>query len=317
MKRPIVHIVLWPDLNAVVWNPSRFEASLSNHQLDCEKRTYMRIVGICLAMICLALGSPAQGENLRVGGTGVALGGMRILGDAFEKRHPEVTVEVLPSLGSSGGVKALIAGAIDLSVTSRVLKDSETETGLSATPYATTPLAIVTSTETGTDGITMQQLAAMYAGLVQEWPSGERVRVVLRPKSEADIRVLRGLSDEMAQAIDSAYDRPGLVLATNDQDNAEILQRLTGSIGAMALGQIATEKRRLKVLKLDGHLPTLRPDEQADEGSDTQRRNMSMVKTLFIVRPENASATAAAFYTFVFSPEGQLILASYDHTPVR
>lgn len=63
-------------------------------------------------------GSPSA-DTLRIGETGAALGGMEILGQAFEKQHPGTSVEVLPSLGSSGGIKALLAGAVDLSAGSR------------------------------------------------------------------------------------------------------------------------------------------------------------------------------------------------------
>jgi len=277
----------------------------------------MWITRLIAASFFIAAGCSAHAETLRIGGTGVSLGGMRIMGEAFEKQNPGVTVEVLPSLGSTGGARALAAGALDLSMTSRPLKDEEAAKGLSATPYATTQLAIATSADTRTDGITTQQLADMYAGRVQNWPTGERVRLVLRPQSESDVAILRGLSDEMAAAVDAAFERPGLVLATNDQDNADTLERLPGSLGAIAVGQIATEGRRLKVLKLDGVLPTSATDDPAAADREAERRSKAFAKTLYLIQPAEMSATAEAFLTFVYSPAGQSILAAHDHTPVR
>lgn len=273
-----------------------------------------RVIATAFLTILLLGSDRATAETLRVGGTGVALGGMRILGEAFQRTNPDVTVDVLPSLGSGGGLKAVIAGAIDLSVSARALKDAEKDQGAVATLYATTPLAIVTSAKTDTDGITTEQLAQMYAGTMQTWPSGEPVRIILRPISETDVQILRDLSDEMAQAIDAASERPGLLMATNDQDNAEALENLSGSIGAVALGQIKTERRRLKVLALDGKLPKVSDTgEQAVGYAQTREGTRAFAKSLYIVRAGDTSETAQQFMAFVLSPEGRAILEAYDH----
>ncbi len=256
-----------------------------------------------LSIALLAGTGAASAETLRIGGTGVALGGMKHLGRAFETRNPDITVEVLPSLGSSGGIKALVAGAIDLSVSSRPLKDAEAAQGAEAQLYATTPLAIVTSRGTQSDGLSTEQLARMYAGTMPNWPTGERVRVVLRPPSESDIKILRSLSEDMASAMDTAMDRPGLVMATNDQNNAETLENLPGSIGAVALGQIASEGRNLKVLTLDGAMP----------GDDSG----AFSKGLYLVSTQAPIPAAEAFTAFVFSPEGREILEALDHASPR
>ncbi len=74
----------------------------------------------------------AQAEEIKIGGTGGALATMQLLGDAYSKNHPETKIIVLPSLGSSGGIKAVLAGAIQVAVSSRPIKDSETSLGASA-----------------------------------------------------------------------------------------------------------------------------------------------------------------------------------------
>lgn len=281
-----------------------------------KNKSLSNTISACIGLLLCAASAPAVADTLRIGGTGVALGGMRILGEAFAKQSPGTTVEVLPSIGSSGGVKALIAGAIDLAVTSRALKDAEKEQGVTARIYATTPLAIVTATDTQTDAITTRQLAEFYAGTTQTWPSGERVRVVLRPPLETDVQYLRSLSEDMARAVDAAFERPGLLIATNDQDNAETLENLPGSIGAVALGQIATEARKLKVLALDGIVPSAAPPEdQSLKDSEAYQRIQGLTRSLYLARIPNLTPEAEAFAAFVFSPEGQAILASYDHTP--
>ena len=56
---------------------------------------------------------PGLAADLTVGGTGADPTTMRVLGDAFEKAHPGTTVNVLPSLGSGGGVKVVLAGRMN------------------------------------------------------------------------------------------------------------------------------------------------------------------------------------------------------------
>ena len=256
----------------------------------------IRSLSVVLGLV--AFSPAASADSLRIGGTGVALGGMNLLAEAFEAAHPDSEIEVLPSLGSSGGVKALLAGAID----------AETEQGAIARLYATTPLAVVTSTGTDAAAVTTPDLAKIYAGTLREWPSGEAIRVVLRPESESDTQILRGLSDDMAAAVDDALKRPGLVSATNDQENAETLERLPGSVGVIALSQIATEGRKLKVLELDGIRPT---------PGATDARSQRLIKSLYIVSTAQTAPAAEAFLDFVFSPEGRAILAANDHTPAE
>ncbi|MEP2639498.1 substrate-binding domain-containing protein [Roseobacter sp.] len=269
------------------------------------KKCRAAMLGAIVSSLLVGTEGMAQADTLRIGGTGVALGGMTLLGAAFEQQNPGVTVDVLPSLGSSGGVKALVAGAIDLSLSARALKEAEVETGVKARLYATTSLVIVTSSQTNADAISTEDLARMYAGEVVQWPSGQPVRPVLRPKSETDTKVLKNLSDSVARAIDQAYERPGAVVASTDQENADLLEQLEGSLGAVALGQIATEKRRLKRLAVEG------------AASKPAGGTGLFDKTLFVVMPSNPRPLAAQFYDFIFSQEAQTILAAHDYLPAR
>lgn len=249
----------------------------------------------------------AQADTLRIGGTGVALGGMRLLGASYMKEHPDTQIEVLPSLGSGGGIKALLAGAVDIAVSSRALKDEDRAAGATSRLYARTPLAVVTSLDTNVADITTSELEAIYAGETTRWPDGTIIRLVLRPASETDTQLLRNLSPGMDRAVDVAFGRPGLVSATNDQDNAEALERLPGAIGLVAIGQIATEERRLKILSLDGVMPTADLSAQAD---------YTFVKDLHLVTKSDTTTPAMAFIAFVNSAEGQGILASTGHSPM-
>jgi len=270
------------------------------------KVTLSFAVQVGATVTALFSGSIACADTLRIGGTGAALGSMSVLAEAFEDRNPGNTIQVLPSLGSSGGVKALVAQAIDLSVSARPLKDKETAAGASAKAYARTQLVFATTRGNDVTGVTTEQLEQVYNGTISHWADGRPIRLVMRPAAESDTRILRGLSVALDRAVGIALDLPGLVSATNDQENAALLERLEGSLGMIPMGQIATENRRLNILSLDGHDPT-DTSENAPDGP--------LTKTFYLVSTDNISPLASDFRDFVYSDEGRALLSDYAFTP--
>jgi len=263
---------------------------------------------VMLTLVTIFTGGHAASDTLRIGGTGVALGGMIILAEAYEAGHPGTVIEVLPSLGSGGGIKAVVAQAIDLGLSARPLKESEISAGALEEEYASTPLAFVTSLDNDVVGITTKELAAIFSGTTTHWPSGKPIRLVMRPASESATKVLRSLSVDMERAIDDAMARPGLVSAITDQENAETLERLSGSFGLVAIGQFSAEKRRLRVLELDGVAPSVSASDNPED---------PFLKTLRLISTKTASPLAVSFRDFVFSDEGKAILLAYDFRPAK
>ena len=278
----------------------------------CPSPSLSRRFALFAATILLAgaagVGAAKAGSVITVGGTGAALGGMKQLAGAYTQEHPEVRIEVLPSLGSGGGIKALLASAIDLALSARPLKPQERAAGADDQAYARTRLVLATSEGTPFEGVTRDELVAFYAAKTTAWPDGTPVRLVMRPASETDTKLLRGLSPEMDHAVQSALDRPGLVVATDDQQNAETLERLPGSVGLVALGQLVSERRRLKILAIED-LP-LSPDALAGN-------EHGLSKSFYLVTKTDTPEHARDFAAFVLSPAGQEVLAATGHASVE
>ena len=66
-----------------------------------------RLVATALVLAVVAAPSAGQAETIKMGGTGAAIGTMRILADAYMTGHPGTTIEVLDSLGCGGGINYL------------------------------------------------------------------------------------------------------------------------------------------------------------------------------------------------------------------
>lgn len=242
--------------------------------------------------------------RIRIGGSGGALATMQILGQAFNKAHPNVNVVIVPSLGSGGGIKAMLAGAIDLAISGRALKDAERAQSALATEYARTPFVFASAMRNNVSAITTRELVKIYKGETRTWPDGKPLRLVLRPVSESDTDIVKSLSPEMNQAVTSALARQGMIMAMTDQDSADNIENIPGAIGTITLAQIISEQRALKPLTLNGATPSLTA---LTEGK------YPYFKPLFMVTRSKSNLVTQAFSAFVRSAAGRQILAKNGH----
>ena len=255
---------------------------------------------LVLAAAMIFAGEASAAAEIKIGGTGNALGTMRQLGDAYSKRNPGTKVTVLPSLGSGGGIKATADGAIDIAVSSRLLKEEERKMGLAESEYARTPFVFAESTKSAVKALSSAQIADLYAGRIGAWPDGARVRMVLRPVGDGDSQQIRKMSPEIANGLTHAEGVPGLKFATNDQENAGDIEQIPGAFGATTLALIASEDRALRALELDGVAPTV---------ANAAAGRYPHYTRLYLVTRSNQGAEAQRFIAFLRSNEGSNILA--------
>lgn len=247
---------------------------------------------------------------LRIAGTGGAIATVRALAEAYCRRDPAAAeLRILPNLGTSGGIAATLEGAADIALAARPPTDAERAAGARHTPYARTPVAFATRKHGAAAlALALPDAARIYAGEVLEWPDGTPIRIVRRPVNDSDTITLAAASPAVARALALAQHRPGLVTAGTDQDNADALEAVPGSFGAVTLAQFLSERRRLALFALDGVEPS-------PEAVAAGRYPLSKVFG-FVTRAEPAPA-AAAFMAFVAGPEGAAILAGLGQEPVN
>ncbi|MBI5056535.1 MAG: substrate-binding domain-containing protein [Nitrospirae bacterium] len=254
---------------------------------------------LCLLLMSICLYAEDINGTIRVGGTGNALGSFKELGDAFQKLHPGVNIVILPSLGSTGGIKAVNAGALDLGLSSRQLKDAERIYGAADEEVARTPFVFVFYGKAGVVNLTLKDIAKMYTGETKNWPDGTPIRIILRPETDADTDLMKSMSPEMKEALGKAMSREGMTIAPSDQDCADALEKVPGSFGALTIGQIIAEKRAFNIVTLNGVAPGMKT---FTEGK------YPYYKSLFIVKGPKSIPVTNNFIEFVNSKEGKAIL---------
>lgn len=256
------------------------------------------------AVFALTAGAGAQAQEIRIGGTGSALGTMQVLARAYGETRPAAKITVLPSMGSSGGIKALQAGAIQIAVSSRPLSEAESQAGAVAVEYGRTPFVFATSASNRAAGIKTQDLVDFYAGKVDEWPDGSKLRLVLRPIGDSDGETIKSISPAMRDAKVAAERRQGMVFTVTDQDTARSIETVPGALGPSTLALLLSEKRTLKALALDGVVPS---------AQTLANGSYPLSKQMLIVTGPKTPPDAQAFVAYVRSAAGRDILQQTGH----
>ena len=249
----------------------------------------------------------AVAETVRISGTSGAMETMRILGEAFRKAHPDTRIVLFQGMGSSGGIKATLAGHLDIGLSGRPLSGEERARGLQETMYARTPFVFAVHRTVEITGLTLKDVVEIYAGK-RDWENGKRIRLVLRPREDSDIRILKNMSPAMSAAVDIALSRKGMIVATTDHDAADAIEDVPGAFGGTTLALVFSEKRAIRVLALDGVAPSVRT--MID-------RSYPYSKPFYMVTRNHPSDAVRRFMDFVGSPAGAAILSRNGQEAVR
>lgn len=265
-----------------------------------------RMIGFILTLLSASVFLPTYGftATLKLGGTGTDLGAMQLLANAFQKQFPDTTIEIQSSIGSSGGINAVMAGVLDIGISSRPLKDNERQQGMQEWAYAKTPLVFAIDQKSPQTQLTSAEIIGIYAGTMTKWKDGSTVRLILRPETETDTLLLKQYIPGMKAAMEKAYKRRGLPIATTDQDAADNIQKIAGAVGPSTLALILGENRPLKALAFNNVAPSI---ENIGNGT------YPMTKSLYLISGPHPKAAAQRFIDFIRSKEGLAILQRTGH----
>ncbi|MFV1872494.1 MAG: PstS family phosphate ABC transporter substrate-binding protein [Oleiphilus sp.] len=269
----------------------------------------------CLILSTLSISAYSSGQDkpetqgqLFLGGTGAAIGALKIFGKLFEESHPNVSITVYPSLGSGGGIRALQANKLSVAFTSRPLKEDEQKQGLLATEIIRTPFVFVTHPDINVDSLSLDEIALLLSGQTKQWADGTLVRPVLRPLYDADSKIVMNISPSLAESLKIAHQRSGKNIAATDYDSANELERINGSIGTTTMLLIRAENRRLNILALDKVAPNL-------ENFTSGRYPYG--KSIYAVTPETTKPLAKQFIKFLKAQETQQQILKLASLPVQ
>ena len=248
-------------------------------------------------------------ETLIITGTGSSIGVMELMAKDFQKKSPDVNVKVLPSIGSTGAIKAVREGKIHIGLSARSLKPEERGAGITEEAYGRTAFVFGVQDSNPTKGFTLREIEEIYEGTCKTWPDGTPIRLILRPLSDAYSAYLASINPGMKSASEKAHFIPDVFVGNTDQEAARQIEKTPGSLGTTSSAVITAEQRRIKALSVDGTAPTL---------ANVSTGRYPYVMTLFMVYGKDKyTSVIKDFVEFVFSGDGQKLLSDNGHVTLQ
>lgn len=232
----------------------------------------------------------------------------RLLARVFMQNHPEVRIQ-LRTVGSTNGVALAAAGAIQIGLVSRPLRDAEEGLGLTFLPYARTAVIIGADPDTPDTTLTAADLLSFYRGTKLTWNSGREITFLTREEGDSSVASLKQAMPGFAEAYAAGSNTSHWTILYSEPRMHEALLTLPFALGLSDLGTTTLERLPIKVFSIDGIAPT--PENIASG-------RYPFIKTLgFVWREDTLPASVRAFVKFVQSDDGAGLLRAHGYLPVR
>ena len=198
-------------------------------------------------------GRPRRGEDkLQLAGSGSNVPLTRALIAAYVRQYPEKKVMLHESIGSSGGVQAVLDGAIDLGLISRDLTAQERQAALELVPYAWVAVVFASHPSVPVRDLSQQEVLAMYSGAQARWPDGTAVTVLQREAGDS-AHLIAGRAIPGFLAVDElARTEQRWRMLFHDRAMQEALMGTPGAIGLSDLGGVKIQNLAIKILSFNG-----------------------------------------------------------------
>ncbi len=255
------------------------------------------------------------GGRVRIAGSGSNLSLTRRLVDAYLARGPvgpdgrAAQLVVFESIGSTGGVKATVDGAIELGLISRPLRAREQGLGLRTLPYARVAVVAAANRTVPDRSLTAAELIEIYGGERRSWSDGSRIVVLQREQGDSSHEAFGQLLPAFKAANELAYQRGLWRVVYRDRAMQEALMSTPGAIGLFDLGAVTSER-------LTSALELLEIDSVAPSADTVASGRYPYYKDLAFVSLGEPRGLAAGFLEFVASPEGQVIIRANGYAPL-
>ena len=209
------------------------------------------------------------------------------LGEAFENENSGVTFTYNPT-GSGSGIQAVLEGRCDIGLSSRSLKDSEKESGLTETVLAYDGIAVIVHPENAVSDLSVETIAKIYTGEITNWSEvgGSDGEIVLIGR-EAGSGTRDGF-ESITGTEDLCQYRQELT------STGDVITAVASNPNAIGYASLASVKDTVKALSVDGVVPS---EETVKDGSYAIQRPFVLVTRTGAALSE----TAQAFFDFATS----------------
>lgn len=228
---------------------------------------------------------------------------MGYLSESYCEKADGVKVTYSPT-GSGSGIQAVAEGRCDIGLSSRELKEEESD-NLDGHVVAIDAIAIIVNCENTIEELSMEQIEALYSGKITNWKDvgGDDAPVVLVGREAAS-----GTRDGF-EAITNTAGRCRYSYELTS--SGDVVQTIASNPNAIGYASLATVKENVKTLKVDNIAPS---KESVQNGEYKIQRNF-----LFVTRKgESLSDEAQKFIDYAMCGDAdELIEKAGAIAPVR
>lgn len=223
-----------------------------------------------------------------------------LMATAFTAKYPKVTVNISGG-GSSAGVKAIAAGTVDIGAASRDIKITEPD--VIPVCIARDGVAIVVNEANSLTGVTIEQVAKIYAGEITNWKDvgGNDAIITVVSREEGS-----GTREVFEEYVTGAFKKKIKADALFFDSNGAIRNKVASdknAVGYVSFGYVAG----LKTLMVNDVAPTI---ENAQSGK------YPIVRRLYFLTKSVPSGIVKEFIDFCRGPEGQKIALDEGYIPL-
>lgn len=249
-------------------------------------------------------------STIIMAGSGTTLPINGIMVKEFARERSEIKIEIPPSIGTEGAIRAVAEKEIPIGLASRELQKKEEKLPVKLIPYAKTPIVIGAHQNVSDDNITYQELVQIYRGKKTRWSDGREIIVLTRQPGDSINVVLEREIPNFKAAYQESYQAKRWITLFTDKEANRILAEVPKAIGVSDLGSIVTEKLPIKILNVAGVAPTT---------ENIKNGKYVLFKTLYFVLPEKGKINpeVRAYIDFVLSDRGKKILRANGYLPIE
>ncbi|WP_293141650.1 substrate-binding domain-containing protein [Okeania sp. SIO3I5] len=240
-------------------------------------------------------------KEIKIGGSSEGYPIMEILADAYENNSIEFTF--MPSSQSSGGIRGVKDGLINIGVISQQLTTAETPENLKYIPIVKNFLVLITNENVkGVSNLSTEQIQGIYNGTISNWKDlgGPDAKIILLDiaEDETEKQILReNILGENLQVISTA------IIFQEDDEVLEAVATTPYSIGVMPNSEELKEFA-VNLLSINNAIPNK---------VNVQNGKYKISQTIGIVFSAESTSVTEEFIDFIVSQEAKekLELANY------
>jgi len=236
------------------------------------------------------------------------------LAEVFMNKHPEANITVVGG-GSGVGIAALQDGTTDIAMSSRDLKLNEKmklqENGkeFAESIIAYDALSIIVHPDNTIEQLTREQIEGIFTGAITNWKevggTDEKIVAYSRESSSGTYEFFK------EHVLNKKNYASGILMMPATGAIVQSVGQTKGAIGYIGFAYMDEKVKALKVSYDEGKTfvePSVK---------NAMDKSYPVSRPLMYIHPKSLSENTQAFLDFIFSEEGQAIVAKVGYIPIK